>query len=160
MGGHFFLGWLPQKNRLIRLNGQILSLCEILKFVSSSAAEAELGASFLNTKQARIFRLALEELGHTQPPTPINCDNETAVGICNGTVKRQRLRSMEMRYFWVGDQVKNGVVAVQYAPGVENMGDYMSRRFLTPHQVRVRPLYVHMPNSLRELPRSMPLRNL
>ena len=79
--------------------------------------------TFLTTKQARIFRLALEELGHPQPPTPINCDNETAVGICNGTVKRQRLRLMEMRYFWVGDQVKNGVVNIQYAPGAKNMGD-------------------------------------
>jgi hypothetical protein len=75
------------------------------------------------TKQAHIFRLALEELGHLQPPTPINCDNKTAVGICNGTVKRQRSRLIEMRYFWVGDQVKNGVVNVQYAPGAKNMGD-------------------------------------
>ena len=40
-GGHFFLGWNPEKTKPIRLNGQILSLCEILKFVSSSAAEAE-----------------------------------------------------------------------------------------------------------------------
>ena len=159
-GGHFFLGWLPRKHHPIRLNGQILSLCEILKFVSSSAAEAELGALFLNTKQARIFRLALEELGHPQPPTPINCDNETAVGICNGTVKRQRSRSMEMRYFWVGDQVKNGVVSVEWAPGAENMGDYTTKHFMSPHHTRVRQLYVHMPNSPRELPRAMTPRDL
>jgi hypothetical protein len=88
-GGSFFLGWIPKKTRPIRLNGQILLLCEILKFISSSAAEAELGALFLNTKQARVLRLTLQELGHPQPPTPINCDNETAVGIYNGTVKQQ-----------------------------------------------------------------------
>ena len=114
----------------------------------------------MNTKQARIFRLALEELGHPQPPTPINCDNETAVGICNSMVKRQRLRSMEMRYFWVGDQVKNGVVSVQWAPGAENMGDYTTKHFTTPHHTRFRPLYIHMPNSPRELPRVMTPRDL
>ncbi len=39
--GHFFLGWLPQHNKPIRLNGSIHNLCKLLKFVASSAAEAE-----------------------------------------------------------------------------------------------------------------------
>ena len=111
-GGYFSLRWLPHKNKLIWINGPILSLCEILKFVLSSAAEAELGVLFLNTKQARIFGLVLDKLGHTEPPTPIKGDNETVAGICNGTVKRQRSRSMEMQYFWVRDLVKNGVLVV------------------------------------------------
>ena len=29
----------------------------------------------------------LQELGHTQPPTPIHYNNPTAEGIVNGTVK-------------------------------------------------------------------------
>ena len=82
------------------------------------------------------------------------------MGIFNGTVKRQRSRSLEMRYFWVGDQVKNGVVTVQYAPGAKNMGDYKTKHFMTPHHAHVRPLYVHMYNSLRELPRAMTHRDL
>ena len=64
-----------------------------------SAAEAELGALFLNIKQGRIFQLTLKELGHPQPPTPVHVDNATAMGIANGTLKRQRSRLMEMRYF-------------------------------------------------------------
>ena len=44
--GHFFLGWQPDDKRPIRLNGPILTLCTILKFVAASAAEAELGAMF------------------------------------------------------------------------------------------------------------------
>jgi hypothetical protein len=91
---------------------------------------------------------------------PINCDNKTAVGICNGTVKCQRSRSMEMRYFWVGDQVKNGVVNVQWAPGAKNMGDYTTKHFVSTHHTRVRPLYVHMPNSPWELPRAVTPRDL
>ena len=68
--GHFFLGWEPDDDRPIRLNGPILTLCTILKFVAASAAEAELGAMFLNAKEAKIIRLTLEELIHPQPPTP------------------------------------------------------------------------------------------
>jgi hypothetical protein len=40
-------------------------------FVIASAAEAELGELFLNCKQATIFRLTLEEMGHLQPLTPV-----------------------------------------------------------------------------------------
>ena len=42
---------------------------------------------------------------HPQPPTPVHADNETAVGIVNGTIKRQRFRMFEMRYFYCCDQV-------------------------------------------------------
>ena len=81
------MGWMPVANEPIKLNGAVHTLCTILKFVAASAAEAELGALFLNIKQGRIMRLTLEEMGHPQPPTPINVDNSTAVGIVNGTVK-------------------------------------------------------------------------
>ena len=57
---------LPREDELIYLNGNIAVTCAILKLVASSAAEAELGALFLNTKEARIVQLTLDELGH--PP--------------------------------------------------------------------------------------------
>ena len=63
------------------------------------AAEAELGALFLNCKEGIIMRLNLQEMGHPQPATPINCDNMTATGNANDTIKKQRSRSMEMRFF-------------------------------------------------------------
>jgi hypothetical protein len=62
--GIFFLGSLPQNTKPIVLNGAIHELCTILCFVVASAAEAELGALFLNAKEAKIMHLALEELGH------------------------------------------------------------------------------------------------
>ena len=43
---------------------------------------------------------------------PIHCDNTTAAGIVKDTVKKQRSQSMETRYFYVRDQVKQGVVDV------------------------------------------------
>ena len=88
--GHFFLGWEPDNKRPIHLNRPILTLCKILKFVAASAAESELGAIFLNAKEAKMIRLTIEESGHPQPPTPMHCDNATAASIANNTVKQQR----------------------------------------------------------------------
>ena len=154
-GGHFFLGWMPKNGEDIKLNGAIFTLSTILKFVAASAAEAELGALFLCVKHGRIIRLVLEELGHPQPATPINCDNATAVGISNGTVKMHRSRSMEMNYFYTCDQVKVGNFTVNYHPGKENMGDYPSKNHEARQHIHVRPLYVHMDNSPRVLPRAL-----
>ena len=73
-----------------------------------------------------MLRLALRELGHCQPPTPVHCDNSTAAGIANNTVKKQQSRSMEMRYFWVTDKVLNKEFDAQWHTGKENLADYFT----------------------------------
>jgi hypothetical protein len=65
-----------------------LIVSKVLKHVMSSAAEAEIGAVFINAKEGAVLRTTLEELGHTQPPTPMDMDNTTATGYSNGTIKK------------------------------------------------------------------------
>ena len=137
VGGHFFLVWKPYDKQPIRLNGPTLTLCTVLKFFAASAAEAELGAMFLNAREAKIIRLTLEELGHPQTPTPMHCDNAAAAGIANNTVKRQRSRSMEMRYFYICDLVKHVIVNVKCHPGQESLADYASKNHDAKHQKTV-----------------------
>ena len=84
-GGHFFLADQLVNNSdkpptLPTNNGSIRTLCQIIKTVMSSASEAEIGATFLNAKYALSIFTTLEELGYTQPPTPMQVDNTTAVG--------------------------------------------------------------------------------
>ena len=61
-GGFFFLGSTPTNRNPIKLNGALHITCTILKLVAASAAEAELGALFLNAQEAKVLRLMLEEL--------------------------------------------------------------------------------------------------
>jgi hypothetical protein len=58
-GGQFFLGSILQDTEQIFINGTIHITCTILKLVAASAAEAELGALFLNTQEAKVIRLVL-----------------------------------------------------------------------------------------------------
>ena len=152
--GYFFLGSLPVDGQHITLNGPVHVLCSLLKFVAASAAEAELGALFLNAKQALILRLTLRELGHPQPPTPIHVDNSTTVGIVNNTVKRQKSRSMEMRYFWLLDGNVNKEFQFKHCPGEEILADYQSKAHTGAYHRMVRPLFLQMHNSPRVLLRS------
>ena len=70
------------------------------------------------------MRTILEELGHEQLATPIHCDNATAVGIVNSTVKGLHSRSTEMRFFWKVDQAKWGTFCIRWYPGLDNLGNY------------------------------------
>ena len=106
----------------------------ILKFVVTFASEAELWALFLNMKEAKTIRLVLEEMGRSQPPTPI-----TAVEIANDSVKKQRSRSMEMRFFWITDHVRQNLFKVLWHPGAENFANYFTKHFPAAHHIQVRP---------------------
>jgi hypothetical protein len=136
----------------IKLNGAFFTLCAILKFVVTSAAEAELSALVLNCKEGMIFCLTLEELGQPQPKTPIHCNNAIAIGIANNTIKRQQSCSMEMRYFWVCDKVAQDAYHVKWHPGQENLADYQSKHHPGAHHTAVRLWYLHTDNSPLVLP--------
>ncbi len=151
---HFFMGWMPKIDGPIRLNGAFYVNTTILRFVMASAAEAELGALFHNCQDGIIFRQTLDDLGHTQPRTPVYCDNATAVGIANNTVKRQRSRSMEMRFFWVGNKEAQNIYGISWHPGKENLADYRSKHHTGAHHRNVRPWYLHQENSPRFFPRA------
>ena len=74
-GECFFVGSLPTDGKAIQLNGNIMITCKMLKLVAASALEAELGALFVNTKEARILQFIILELGHPQPQNSIHVDN-------------------------------------------------------------------------------------
>jgi hypothetical protein len=148
------MGWKLDATKPIKLNGAFFTLCLILHFVVASAAEAKLGALFLNCKQATIFHLTLKEMGHPQPPIPVDCNNSTAVSIANNTVKSQRSRSMEMRFFWVANAVDIEKFDVKYFPRKENLAYYQCKHHTGAHHVAVCPWYLHKPTSVHELPRA------
>ena len=150
------MGEVPIDGKPIKLNGTFHTLCAILRFVVASAAEAELGALFLNCQEGMIFKLTLEDLGHKQPKIPVHCDNATAVGIANNTIKRQQSRAMEMRYFWTCEKDAQNVYSFQWHPGMENLANYQSKHHPGAHHTAVRPYYLHEENSPRELPHANP----
>ena len=55
--------------------------------VMGSAAEAEIGATYINSQESVPIHTLLLELGHPQPVTPIQFDNSTVNGFTNNTIK-------------------------------------------------------------------------
>jgi len=129
----------PPDNRPIHV------LCQIMKTVMASVAEAELGALFLNAQAICPFRIALEELGHPQPATLLQTDNSMASGIANDTIKQKRSKAIDMRFYWVRDRVRQGHFHIFWRPGNHNRADYFTKHHPASHHQAMRPTYLHIP---------------
>ena len=56
----------------------------------ASSTEEELGRLYENYQKAKSTRTALAEMGHPQPPTPMDMQNKAAKSIINGTSKQKK----------------------------------------------------------------------
>jgi hypothetical protein len=100
-GGNFFMSSdTPRPHN----NGGVLTIAQIIKAVMSSAAEAKIGALYINCWEAVPARHTLEFLGHPQPLTPIQTDNTTALGVVNSNIMK-KLKAMDMMYHWFWDRI-------------------------------------------------------
>jgi hypothetical protein len=75
-----------------------MNITHIIKNVMSSATKAELAGLYIMAHKAIYIRIILEELGHVQPPTPLQTDNTMADGIINSKVQPKQTKAMDM-YF-------------------------------------------------------------
>ena len=55
-------------------NGAVLTIAQIIKNVMTSAADAEIGALYINSRQSIPAQMKVEGMDHKQPPTPIQID--------------------------------------------------------------------------------------
>eukprot|EP00804_Cyclotella_cryptica_P018243 CCRYP_005972-RK/>CCRYP_005972-RK protein AED:0.51 eAED:0.38 QI:0/-1/0/1/-1/0/1/0/146 len=114
----------------------------------SSAAEAELGALYINAREAIPIRHLLTELGHAQPPTPIQIDNSTALGVVTNTIQPKRTKAMDMRFHWLRCRTNQKQFRTYWRAGATNLADYVTKHHAPIHHRTVRALYLTDPVKL------------
>jgi hypothetical protein len=134
-GGHFFLS---SDADIPTNNGAVLNIAHIIKHVMSSATEAELGALYIMAKEAVYIRIILEEMGHKQPPTPMQTDNAMAEAVINGKVQPKRTKAMDMRFHWLRDRECQKQFRIYWRPGKLNYADYWTKHHPGKHHRNIR----------------------
>ena len=142
-GGFYYMG---NRNKEL-INGPVAVNAKIIKNVMSSASKAKIGALYMNATIAVPMRTILAELGHPQPPTPIQTDNSTANGIVNSTIRQNRSKAIDMRFYWLRDRVKQNQFHIHWAPGAINLADFFTKHHSPQHHLALRPIYVHTNSS-------------
>jgi hypothetical protein len=135
-GGHMFMAG---KDEIPTNNGAVLNISQIIRAIMSSAAEAELGALFINAKTAVSIRHTLIELGHPQPRTPMQTDNATAHALLTNKILPKALKAMDMRFHWLRCRDAQGQFRYYWRPGTQNLADYFTKHHPASHHNSVRP---------------------
>ena len=93
--------FLSEDDAVPRINGPVLTISQIIKFVTSSAAEAELAGLFITAKSMAPMRQNLIEMGWPKPKYPIQTESSTAVGVPKNIIVVRHIKSMDMRLWWI-----------------------------------------------------------
>ena len=81
-------------------------------------------------------------MGHKQPPTPMQTDNTTALGIITDNIASKRLKSMDMRLHWLRFRAAQAQFGYFWRPGPSNKADYVTKHHVAVHHSAVRPTYL------------------
>jgi hypothetical protein len=134
-GGHFFLS---SNSADPANNGAVLNIAQLIRAVMSSAAEAELGALYVNAREAIPQQHTFEEMGHKQTPTPMQTNNTTAVGVVNSNIQPRRTKAMDMRFHWLRCQEAQQRFRFFWRLGHTNMANYWTKHHCAAHHIEKR----------------------
>ena len=131
IAGHSYIGDHPPPTDTPKpkLNGPILTVCQTLKNVVASAAEAEPGGVFLNRQTMVPIRNTLIAMDHPQLENgnPLKSDIKTGVGIFRPFMKPKCSKSWDMKYHWLKDRTKMGHLNTYLEWGIHNWADYFTK---------------------------------
>jgi hypothetical protein len=103
----------------------------------SSATEAELAVLYIMVHKAVYIRIILEEMGHKQPPTPIQTNNAMADAVINGKVQPKHTKAMDMHFHWLRDRECHQQFKSFWRTGKTNYADYWTKHHSTAHHVNI-----------------------
>jgi hypothetical protein len=99
----------------------------MLDCVVASVAEAESGSAFMSAQKAVQHRNTLADFGYPQTTTLLRIDNTVALRLADNKLNKKRAKSMDMRYFWLADKVRQRHFRVTHIAGKFNIADHFTK---------------------------------
>jgi hypothetical protein len=97
------------------------------KTVALSSTEAEYMALSDCSRQVVWVRTLLGELGYHFKPIPICGDNQGSIFIASNPVTEKRSKHIDIRYHYIRDVIRKGIVEVYFIEGEENPADLLTK---------------------------------
>ena len=88
------------------------------------------------------LRIALEEMGHHQSPTPVVTDIATSDGFGIDNTRQRQSREIDTIFYWVRDRVRQGQYLVYWERGKDNLADYFTKHHPTKNHHAIRGAYL------------------
>ena len=147
-GGHFFC---TENDTFPDNNGAVLTISQIIKVAMLSAAKEELGALYINSREAVPIQHLLKEMGHKQLPTPAQVDNTTALGVVKNTIQPKHTKPMDMRFHWLQCRQNQKQFRTYWHEGPTNRADFPTKHHPAIHRRIIRPIFLTSITKLQDL---------
>jgi hypothetical protein len=156
-GGHFFVSINTAKTPN---NGAILTIAQIIKAVMSLAAEAEVGALYINCREAIPACHTLEFIGHPQPltrihwPSPTSNPNADGQHHCTWRCQQQCYQEIESYGHEVPlapQQRMLRTILTPLGPRQREQRDYVTKHHATIHHQATCPTFLTSISTLQAL---------
>ena len=109
--------------------------------IALSTAEAEYIALTAVAREVLYLQALLGELYEpVNLPTPINCDNQSAITLASNGKFHARTKHIDIRFHFVRDCVKNGIFELVYCPTEENVADIFTKPLSRPRHQKLRAM--------------------
>jgi hypothetical protein len=131
-------------------NGAVLNILQIIRAVMSSAAEAELGALFINAKTAVSMQCTLKEVGHPQTCTSIQTNNLAAHTLLTNKILPKVLKAMDIRFHRLRCPEAQDQYQFYWRPGTQNLVDYWTKHHPASHHKAFWPQILMLPTTNQE----------
>ena len=140
-GGTFLVGftnsnWASNPDDQKSTTGYVFSIgfgpvtwaCKEKQSLSVSSAEAEYQAAFNASQEALWLRQILSEFGfEQQQPTPLWCDNQSAIKLAKDPILHQRSKHIEIHMHFIINIVHDHVIEVLYFPTYDQVVEIFTK---------------------------------
>lgn len=117
------------------------------KTVALSTAEAEYMAASDGIKEAIWLRQLLKDIGYEQKgPTSVMIDNQSAIVLTKNAEFHQRTKYIDVRFHFIRDHVKNGIIDPVYVSTNEQLADAFTKPLLPARKFKENALSFGMKN--------------
>ena len=134
-------------------NEAVINIAHIMKKIMYLAAEAEIGAMYVNACESVPAQQSLNGMGHHQPRTPMQTENTAAHSVVTNNVQQKRTRAMDMRFNWLRCRDAQDQFRYYWRPGSQNWADYWTKHFSASHHINMRPKLLTPERHLEDLKR-------
>ena len=124
-----------------------------MKTIMSSAAEAEIGAMYVNSRKSIPARQSLNEMGHHRPWTPMQNNNRAAHSVVTKNVQPKRTKVMNMSFHWLWFRDVQDQFRYYWRPGSQNWDYYWTKHFPASHHINLCPEFLTPTRNLENLKR-------
>ena len=128
----------------------------IVAFVSRSCApvgsELALICTATHPVESRDFLSgSVEAMGHHQPPTPMQTDNSTPLGVVTKKIQPKRTKAMDIRFHCLRCRANQRQLRTYWCAGPTKKVDYVTKHHAASHHKNDRADYLIPTNRFEEL---------